>query len=81
MRELDKLSRELEKSGKGAGLMRLAESEEGQKLGRMLDVDAIRRAVGNGDSETLKTLLSGVLSTDEGKRLTENVRKMMESGK
>lgn len=80
MPEFDELRKELEKSGKSDGLMRLAQSEDGQKLGKMLDVEAIRRAAGRNDSETLKRLLSGVLSTDEGKRLAENVRKMMESG-
>ena len=79
MRELDRLSHELEKSGKSAELMRLAKSEDAVRLGKLLDVDAIRRAAGGNDSETLKALLSGVLSTDEGKRLAENVRKMMES--
>ena len=80
MLELDRLSHELEKTGKSAGLMRLAASEDGQKLGKLLDVDAIRRAAGSGDTEALKKLLSGALSTEEGKRLADNVRKMMESG-
>ena len=58
--------------------MRLAESADGVKVGHMLDAKAVEDAARSGDSAALQKLLSQVLSTDEGRRLAENVRRLMQ---
>lgn len=78
MQKFSDVSRELEKRGKTNDIKRLAESADGQKLGQMVDSKQIERAAASGDSEAIRNILSSVLSTEEGRRLAENVRRMME---
>lgn len=78
MQNFEQMGRELERRGKTDGIKKLAESADGQKLGKMIDPNAIEKAARSGDGAALHSLLSAVLSTEEGKRLAENVRKMME---
>lgn len=78
MKDLESLGRQLEKSGKSEELRRLAESEDGKAVGRLIDADSLGRAAKSGDMETLHDILRGVLSTDEGKRLAESLRKAMQ---
>ena len=78
MQNFEQIGRELERRGKTEQLKQLAESGDGQKLGRMIDADGLERAAKSGDSAAIREMLSRVLSTEEGKRLAENVRKMME---
>ena len=44
----------------------------------MVDQDKLERAAKSGDTAALKDILSQVLSTDEGKRLAEKLKKAME---
>lgn len=78
MQNFEQLGRELDKRGKTDSIRRLAESPDGAKLAGMVDASAIEKAARSGDSEAIKAMLSKVLSTQEGKRLAENVRKMMQ---
>lgn len=78
MKNFEDLGRELERRGKTDEIKRIAESEDGQRLGRMVNSADIERAAKSGDSAALQDMLRRVLSTDEGKRLAENVRKMMQ---
>ncbi len=77
MKSFEELGRELERRGKTEDIKRIAESEDGQKLGRMVDAGDVERAARAGDSAALQEMLRRVLSTDEGRRLAENVRRMM----
>lgn len=77
MKSFEELGRELERRGKTEDIKRIAESEDGQRLGRMVDAGDVERAARAGDSAALQEMLRRVLSTDEGRRLAENVRKMM----
>lgn len=77
MKSFEELGRELERRGKTEDIKRIAESEDGQKLGRMVDAGDVERAAKAGDSAALQEMLRRVLSTDEGRRLAENVRRMM----
>lgn len=77
MEDLEKLRRELARSGKSADLQALARSAEGQKLKGMVDAQALRKAAQSGDSQALAKLLGGILETPEGKSLAESVRKLM----
>ncbi len=78
MKSFEELGRELERRGKTEDIKRIAESEDGQRLSRMVDAGDVERAARAGDSAALREMLSRVLGTDEGKRLAENVRKMMQ---
>lgn len=78
MQDLEKLGRSLQESGKAEGIKALAESAEGQALGRRLDAKAIQDAARRGDSDALRAMLRQVLETDEGRRLADNVRRLME---
>ena len=78
MQNLEKLGQELQRRGKTEEIQRLAASADGQRLGKMLDAGAVERAAKSGDSAALEKLLSSVLSTDEGRRLAEQVRRMLQ---
>ena len=71
------VGQELMRRGKTGDIKKLAESEDGQKIKGMIDAEKIQQAARSGDSKALQEMLSAVLSTDEGKRLAENVRKML----
>ena len=77
MPNFEALGKELERRGKTEDLKRLAESADGQRLGRMIDAQAVEQAARSGDSAALSALLRGILSTDEGKRLAKSVEDLM----
>lgn len=79
MQNFEQLGKELERRGKAEDIKRLAESDDGLKLAGMIDSQRLEQAARSGDAETLRALLSSVLQTQEGKRLAENVRKMMQN--
>ena len=56
----------------------LADSAEGRAVSRMLDPAAVEKAAQSGDTAALQSILSDVLSTDEGKRLAERLKKAMQ---
>lgn len=78
MKDLEKLGEELSRSGKSDKLKVLADSADGKAIGRMVDAAEVERAAKSGDMAALKGILSQVLSTDEGKRLAESLKKAME---
>ncbi len=78
MNELEKLGRELEKSGKRDELKRLADSADGRAVSRLVDADKVGKAAKSGDMAALQEILRGVLSTDEGRRLAESLQKAMQ---
>ena len=77
MQNFEQLGRELERRGKTEQIKQLAESEDGVKLAKLIDANAVEQAAKSG--EALRSLLSSMLSTQEGKRLAESVRRMMEN--
>ena len=77
MQNFEQLGRELQRRGKTDALRALADSADGTRLAGMLDQKALERAAATGDAEALRALLSGVMRTEEGKRLAENIRRMM----
>lgn len=78
MQNFEELGRELQRRGKTEDIKNIAESEDGQKLSRMFDAKAVEAAAKSGDSQALRSILGNVLSTEEGKRLAESVRKLMQ---
>ena len=78
MKDLEKLGAELNKSGKGEKLKGIGDSAEGKAISRMVDSARVEQAAKSGDTAALRDILSQVLSTDEGKRLAEKLKKAME---
>lgn len=72
-----KIKQELEQSSKGKALDELANSKDGQKLSKMLDQNKVESAVKNNDTKAIQDILKQVLSTDEGKRLTQKLSETM----
>ena len=59
-------------------IRRLAQSADGRKVRELLgDEKTVARALENGDAETLKKLMSKVLSTEEGSRLAQQLMGLM----
>ncbi len=79
MQDFENISRELERRGKADAIKKLASSPDGQRISGMIDPQAVEKAARGGDAESLKNMLGKILETPEGKRLAENVRKMMEN--
>ena len=80
MQNFEQLGRELQRRGKTESIKALADSPDGEKLAGMLDQSALERAAKAGDAEALRRLLGSVLRTEEGKRLAENIRRVMLDG-
>lgn len=78
MKDIEKLGSELKKSGRSEALIKLAESPDGKAVGRLVDPETVQKAAKDGDMAALQDILRGVLSTDEGKRLAEDLRKAMQ---
>ena len=77
MRNFEEVGRELERRGKTEDLKRLAESQDGVQVGKMVDPEELEKAARDGDGAAMRGILNSVLSTDEGKRLAENLMKLM----
>ena len=78
MKDLENLGRRLEQSGKSDKLRQLADSADGKAVSRMVDAEEIGNAAKSGNMAALQDILRGVLSTEEGKRLAENLKKAMQ---
>ena len=75
MADLEALEREIKASPAAEHLRAAAASPEGQKVLSNLDTAAVEKAAKAGDMQALKDILSGVLSTPEGRSLAEKIRK------
>lgn len=78
MKDLENLGRRLEQSGKSDKLRQLADSADGKAVSRMVDAEEIGKAAKSGNMAALQDILRDVLSTEEGKRLAENLKKAMQ---
>lgn len=78
MNNFENIGRELERRGKTADIKSIAESEDGLRVSQMIDAKAIEDAARNGDGDTLRNILGSVLGTEEGKRLAESIRRLMQ---
>ena len=73
MSDFGKMSKELLKGGKAGELKNVVNSAEGKKIGNMVDGNALKKAVAEGDNDTMNRILSQVLSTEEGKALAKKI--------
>ena len=78
MQNFEDLGRELSRRGKTEQLKALAETDDVQRLSKMVDSAAVEKAAKSGDGDALKAILSQVLSTAEGQRLALSVQQMMQ---
>lgn len=75
MAEFEALEREIRSSPAAETLKKAADSPEGKKILAGLDAEKVSRAAREGDMQTLKDIVSGVLSTPEGQELARKIRK------
>lgn len=75
--DIEKITGELERSGKADKLRELADSEDCRALGAMLDAATMAKAVASGDSSAIGGILRQVLSTEEGKRVAQKINEAM----
>lgn len=73
MKDFDKISKDLLKGGKTNELKNVVNSTEGQKIGKMVDGNALKKAISDGDNDTVNRIMNQVLSTDEGKALAKRI--------
>ena len=78
MQNLEGVTGDLLRGGKGDRLRALAASRDGERLAELIDAGAVERAAASGDGETLRALLSAALNTAEGRRLAEDIRRAVE---
>ena len=78
MQNFEQPGRELQRRGQTESIKALADSPDGARLAGMIDRGALERAAKTGDAEALRRLLGGVLRTEEGKRLAESIRRVMQ---
>ena len=74
IRAAEKMLRE---SGKAQELMNAVTAEEGRRLESLIDKDAVRAAVAEGDPAKLAETLRAVLNTGEGRALAEKISEIM----
>ena len=77
VKDMEQLARELERGGKGEALRQIGSSPAGKKLESMIDGAALEKALQRGDAAALKRMLGALLSTPEGKTLSDQVRGVM----
>lgn len=77
MQNWEKIGQELQRSGQAEKLKTLANSADGQKLSQMVDQQALAEAARKGDTEALRGLMSRLLATAEGQRLSGEIQKML----
>ena len=73
MKDFDRMSKDLLKGDKAGDLKNVVNSAEGQKIGKMVDGNALKKAIASGDNDTVNRIMNQVLSTDEGKALAKKI--------
>ncbi len=73
MNDFEKMKKDVLKGGKAGELKKAVNSAEGQKIGKMVDGNALKKAVAEGDMDTVNKIMSQVLSTNEGKALAQRI--------
>lgn len=77
MQDLEKLGKELRNGGQAERLKTLADSADGRKLSQMADRQALAEAAKRGDTAALQAMMSRLLATAEGQRLSAQVQELL----
>ena len=75
---LEELGRRLQQGGKADKIKQIAQSVDSERLEQLVDAKAVEAAAKNGDDKTLRNMLSQILATEEGQKLAQNIKKIME---
>ncbi len=73
MGDFEKMSKELMSGDKAGKLESFVKSSEGQRVGKMVDGKALKKAAMQGDKETLTRILGQVMATEDGKALVKKI--------
>ncbi len=73
MNPLEKLKNEALGGGRAKEIDRVVNSEQGKRIGEMVDGAALKNAVSAGDSQAVNQIVSQFLSTNEGKALVKQI--------
>lgn len=73
MSNLEKLKKEALSGGRAKEIDRLVNSDEGKRIGQMVDGAALKNAVDSGDSQAVNQIVNQFLSTNEGKALVKRI--------
>ena len=76
MQDFEKMGKALFGGQKGDSLRTLMESDTGRALEQKLDAEAVEKAARSGDAAALQSILTQVLSTEEGRALAAQLSKM-----
>ena len=79
MNDLERLTKELGRGEKGEALRKLGSSADGRALESTVDGAALEKAFASGDAAALRKMLGALLATPEGRRLADDVGKIMGS--
>ena len=77
MNDLERLAKELGRGEKGEALRKLGSSADGRALESAVDGAALEKAFASGDAAALRRMLGALLATPEGKRLAEDVERII----
>lgn len=75
--DFEKLGRDIMSGGKAGVVKDALGSEEGRRIGKTVDGEALKRALLTGDKETVSKILGQVLATEDGKALAERVDRQL----
>lgn len=76
--DIGKYSQELLKGKNADALKKLAGGEDGKRVAAMVDLEKLEAAAQAGNTAALGTMLRQILSTPEGRRLAEQVKKAVD---
>lgn len=77
VQDLEKIGKELRSNGQAERLKTLAASADGQKLRQMADRSALAEAARKGDTAAMRDMMSRLLATAEGQRLSAELQKLL----
>lgn len=75
MLDIENMGKHLLGEEKTRRIKEIADSPEGKKIAEMFDAGQVRKAAEGGDTPALQKILAQLLSTEEGKKLAEQVSK------
>lgn len=73
MKDAEKLEHELFSGNKAGKAKDIVNSKAGRNVGKMVDGNALKKALAEGDKDTMNRILNQVLSTEDGKALVKQI--------
>lgn len=73
MKEAEKFGKELFSGKKAENAKDIINSKAGQSVGKMIDGKALKKALAEGDKDTMNRIINQVMSTEDGKALVKQI--------